>query len=134
MCSSVIAAHVNAASNWLHGMYTPRFIISHQFGVNAIWDYTDVAANQYTFGPTPAFGTPPVPVPMATWNGINTAPGTQQAVGFGVTYSSVPEYGRATAGLPIDVNFTHLETLTGAPGMPKYWMDRIQIRLYYHRR
>lgn len=110
----------------------PRFLISHQFGFNAIWDYTNVAANRYnTFPPTPAFGTPQTAVPTATWNGINTAPGAQQAVGFGVTYSSVPEYDRRKVGLPVDVTFTHLEALTGAAGMPKSWMDRIQIRLYY---
>jgi hypothetical protein len=112
----------------------PRFIISHQFGVNAVYDYTNVAANRYTFGPTPAFGSPQVPVPTATWNGINTAPGAQQAAGFAITYSSVPEYDRTRVGLPIDVTLTHLEAISGAPGMPKAWTDRIQIRLYIRRR
>ncbi len=114
----------------------PRFIISHQFGVNAIWDYTNVAANRYASGSltTPAFGVQQAAAPTATWNGITAAPGAQQAAGFGITYSSVPEYDRRTVGLPIDVTFTHLETLTGAYGMPKYWMDRIQLRFYYNRR
>ncbi len=111
----------------------PRFILTHQFGFNAIWDYTNVGANTYTYPPTPAFGTPASAVPTATWNGINTAPGTQQAVGFGITYSTVPEYDRRKVGLPIDVSLTHLETLTGAPAMPKYWMDRIEVRFYYNR-
>lgn len=119
-----------------HLEVAPRFIITHQFGVNAIYDYTNVAANTYAAGSlvSPAFGAQQAAVPTATWNGVSTAPGAQQAVGFGVTYSSVPEYDRPKVGLPIDVTFTHLEALTGAAGMPKSWMDRIQLRFYFGRR
>ncbi|MDE3215682.1 MAG: hypothetical protein KGO03_04740 [Gemmatimonadota bacterium] len=114
----------------------PRFIITHQLGVNAIYDYTNVAANTYASGSliSPALGAQQPERPTATWNGISTAPGAQQAAGFGISYSSVPEYDRRKVGLPIDVTFTHLETLSGAYGMPKSWMDRIQVRFYYNRR
>jgi hypothetical protein len=104
----------------------PRLMVTHLLGVNAMYDFEHVAANDY--GSLPAGAA--APTPTSTLLGITTAPGTLQSVGFGITYSTVSEFDRGKAVLPIDVTFTHLEALSGAARMPKYFRDQIQLRFY----
>ena len=33
--------------------------------------------------------------------------------------------------MPIEVSFTHLETITGDPGVPALTRDQIQLRVFY---
>lgn len=109
----------------------PRLMITRLMGVNALYDVRHVAANDYG-GLTTVPGGPPV-TPVALVDGVTTAPGTLQSAGFGITYSTVTEYDRGRAALPIDVTFTHLEALSGAARMPKAYRDQIQFRFYYRR-
>lgn len=109
----------------------PRLMITRLMGVNALYDVRHVAANDYG-GLTTVPGGPPV-TPVALVDGVTTAPGTLQSAGFGITYSTVAEYDRGRAALPIDVTFTHLEALSGAARMPKAYRDQIQFRFYYRR-
>ncbi len=112
----------------------PRIMITRLMGVNALYDYQHVAANTYTSSFASSGSGTQLPItPMAEVDGIATAPGTLQAAGFGITYSTVSEYDRGKAALPIDVTFTHLEAISGAERMPKFFRDQIQIRLYYRR-
>lgn len=109
----------------------PRIMITHLMGVNALYDYQHVGPNTYGSLGAAAAGLQSPITPMAEVDGVATAPGTLQAAGFGITYSTVSEYDRGKAALPIDVTFTHLEAISGAERMPKYFRDQIQIRLYY---
>jgi len=108
----------------------PRFMVTKLLGVNAMYDYLHVAANDY--GAASSVGSPAAPE-VATLDGVTGAAGTQQAAGFGITFSTVTEFGRGKSTLPIDITFTHLEALRGTARMPKYFRDQIQIRLYYRR-
>ncbi len=110
----------------------PRFMLTRLLGVNAMYDFRHVAANDYG-SLTSASGGLPV-TPMAMLDGVATAPGTLQSAGFGFTFSTVTEYDRGRAVIPIDVTFTHLEALSGAARMPKAYRDQIQFRFYYRRR
>ncbi len=109
----------------------PRMMITHLLGINAMYDFRHVAANDYG-GLTSAAGALAV-TPVAMLDGVTTAPGTLQSAGFGITYSTVTEYDRGRAVLPIDITFTHLEALSGAARMPKSYRDQIQLRFYYRR-
>jgi hypothetical protein len=109
----------------------PRFMLTRLMGVSAVYDVQHVAANRYTSAVTASGGVAATPVAMI--DGVACAPGTRQSAGFGITYSTVTEYERGGATLPIDVTFTHLEALSGAARMPKAFRDQIQIRLYYRR-
>ncbi|HET7631798.1 MAG TPA: hypothetical protein VFK16_05700 [Gemmatimonadaceae bacterium] len=119
----------------------PRIMVGRLLGVNVMYDYLHVAANDYGDpqpgnyrAGTPPFSIPlPPPTPVAILNGISSTPGTTQAMGFGITYSTVTEYDRGKAVLPIDITFTHLEALSGAARMPKFFRDQIQLRFYYRR-
>ncbi|MGH7670394.1 MAG: hypothetical protein ACRENQ_12980 [Gemmatimonadaceae bacterium] len=109
----------------------PRFMITRLMGVNVMYDFRHVAANNYG-------GLSSVPggfavTPVATLDGVTMAPGTMQSAGFGFTFSTVTEYDRGRAVLPIDVTFTHLEALSGAARMPKEYRDQVQFRFYYRR-
>ena len=56
---------------------------------------------------------------------------TAQRVGFGFRYSSVDAYMRHRVRTPIEVSFSHLETITGDSGVPALSRDQIQVRLYF---
>jgi hypothetical protein len=107
----------------------PRLVITHQFGLSATYDYLNVGPNDYGFSSNVVDGMT-VGGQVAVLDGVAVTPGTEQAAGFGITYSTVPDYDRGKAAFPIDVTFTHQETLTGAPRMPKAYRDQIQIRVY----
>ena len=108
----------------------PRLMITKYLGVNAMYDFAHYAASNYGAVPLGAVA----PTPIAIVEGVSAAPGTLQSAGFGITYSTVSEFDRGKAALPIDVTFTHLETLNGAARMPKYFRDQIQLRFYMRRR
>ncbi|MHB2032577.1 MAG: hypothetical protein ACYCVE_04295 [Gemmatimonadaceae bacterium] len=109
----------------------PRWQVTDLLGVYGTYDYLHVAANDYGSRVTGAASDAATPV--AVFDGVTSAPGTMHAAGFGVTFSTVTEYERGKAKLPIDISFTHVEALRGAQRMPKTFRDQIQIRLYYRR-
>ncbi len=109
----------------------PRYMLTRLLGVNVMYDVQHVAANNYGALAGGTGGTAATPVAMV--DGVTTAPGTMQSAGFGFTYSTVTEYDRGRAVLPIDVTFTHLEVLSGAARMPKIYRDQVQLRFYYRR-
>lgn len=110
----------------------PRYMITRLLGLNAMYDYQHMNANDYGALAAQAAGAP-APTPIALVNGVAASPGTLQSVGFGITYSTVTAFERGGAALPIDITFTHLEAIRGADRMPKYFRDQIQIRFYYRR-
>ncbi len=109
----------------------PRVMVTRLLGVNVMYDLQHVAAN--TYGSLAGIPGGPAISPIATVDGVSSAPGTRQFAGFGFTFSTVTEYDRGGATLPIDVTFTHLEAIDGAARMPKSFRDQIQLRFYYRR-
>jgi hypothetical protein len=56
---------------------------------------------------------------------------SEQRAGFSATYSMLPAIARGLRRLPIDINFTHAQTLFGHSGVVvKRWEDRVTIRYY----
>jgi hypothetical protein len=56
--------------------------------------------------------------------------GSEQLVGGGVSFSTLSAY-RAGGPLPLEMRYTHLESLRGQPGHPKFFRDQIEFRIYY---
>jgi hypothetical protein len=59
--------------------------------------------------------------------------GSDQLVGGGISFSSL----RSTpAGKtpPIEMRFTHLQSVSGAAGRPKFFRDQLELRIYYRLR
>lgn len=59
--------------------------------------------------------------------------GSEQLVGGGVSFSTLPSYS-AGGPLPLEMRYTHLESLSGPAGQPKYVRDQIELRIYFGRR
>jgi hypothetical protein len=109
---------------------TPRYFLSDwlaldaHYGLERIGPATwDTPLDAAVIDPCAACLLPGAPPPGAAR--------TAQRVGLGIRYSTVDAYARSAATFPVEVSFTHLETMTGSPGMPKDTRDQIQVRLFY---
>ncbi|HET9455441.1 MAG TPA: hypothetical protein VFO66_14250 [Gemmatimonadaceae bacterium] len=58
--------------------------------------------------------------------------GAAQLIGGGVSYSTLPDFG-AGRSLPMEMRYTHLESLSGPLGEPKYQRDQLELRIYFGR-
>jgi len=96
----------------------PRVRITGYLTFNAQYMLTHVAAEQYT--------------PSSNGNGIAGNPSlTAQALGFGFAYSTVGVGGPMGRPLPVELTFSHLETITGT-GVPvaKTMREQIGMRVF----
>ncbi|MEO5813670.1 MAG: hypothetical protein ABIT20_00130 [Gemmatimonadaceae bacterium] len=103
---------------------TPRFLFGDWFALDGHYGYERRGATTYDVGAsteTCAFCAPFSP---------NTSARSSQFVGVGLRYSTADAYLRGLAKTPIEVSFTHLEAISGDPGVPKIRRDQIQLRLY----
>jgi hypothetical protein len=97
---------------------TPRIRITGYLTINAQYMLTHVGAEQYT--------------PSSNGNGLAGQPSsTAQAVGFGFAYSTVAVAGPMGRALPVELTFSHLETITGT-GVPvaKAMREQIGVRVF----
>ena len=69
----------------------------------------------------------------AAWSMRNgNESGSAQLVGGGVSYSTLSGF-RPGAALPMEMRYTHLESLSGPVGEPKYYRDQLELRIYFGR-
>ncbi len=107
---------------------TPRFLLGEWFALDGLYGIERTGAATYVLPGT------------ATCDGCgvtafapNTATRTAQRAGFGVRYSTVDSYLRGTTRTPIEVSFTHLETIAGDPGVAKINRDQVAVRIFVGR-
>jgi hypothetical protein len=61
--------------------------------------------------------------------------GSTQLMGGGVSFTTVNStWSPGTRPLPMEMRFTHLETVSAAVGAPKATRDQLEVRIYYQRR
>lgn len=117
---------VPIAGSWREGdalqvEATPRISLTDYFTFFGAYTFRHQAASKYTSPDAPV-----LPLFAAT---------TEQRAGLGFGYSTVTRYVRGRSFLPIELSFTHLETLTATGGLvPKYGRDQIELRIYYRLR
>ena len=101
---------------WVSAM--PRLKITGFLTFNAQYMFTHIGADQYT--------------PRSNGNGTaGVASSTTQAVGFGFAYSTVGVAGPMGRGLPVELTFSHLETITGSGGpVAKAMREQIGMRVF----
>ncbi len=108
-----------AAGNVLSLSLTPRYRLSGAFALDGCYTLLHLGADQYT-------GAAAVP-------GAGLPATTAQQVGFGFSYSSLVAGDRTPGRLPVEVTFSHLETLSASGGpVPKSFRDQVELRVYYH--
>jgi hypothetical protein len=108
---------------------TPRFLLVNSFAIDGHYGIerrgatTYDAASAVTSDPLcPTCVLPPVPTGSAR---------TSHQLGLGLRYSTVDAYARGLAPYPIEVSYTHLETVRGDPGVPKLSREQVQMRLFF---
>ncbi len=96
----------------------PRVRITGFLSLNAQYMLTHVGADQYS--------------PNSNGNGTaGVGSSTSQALGFGFAYSSVGFGGPMGRALPVELTFSHLETITGSGGpVAKAWREQIGVRAF----
>jgi len=96
----------------------PRMRITGFLTVNAQYMLTHVGAEQYS--------------PSSNGNGVAGAgSSTSQALGFGFAYSTVGMGGPMGRALPVELTFSHLETIIGSGGpVAKAWREQIGLRAF----
>lgn len=111
---------------------TPRAVLGDVFSVWGQWFLRSKQGDRYT-GTFPIdaslTGTGAVTLDAATL-GIDTE-AREQRVGFGVTYSTMAASLRRRASLPLEVSWSHMQTVTGSGGpIPRQSTDALSIRVY----
>ena len=95
---------------------TPRLRITGYLTINAQYMLTHVGAEEYT--------------PGSNGNGLAGIPSlTSHAVGFGFAYSTVAVGGPMGRALPVELTFSHLETIAGSGG-PAAMREQIGVRAF----
>jgi len=107
-----------SAGNDLTLHLVPRARLSGFWNFEGQYLLRRIGADRYTGAVTGA-GSP----------GLSAA--TEQDVGFGFSYSTVSSNARNTGRIPVEMSFTHLETIAGSGGpIPKSSRDQIALRVY----
>lgn len=112
---------------------TPRWIISDFFSFGAQYFFRRKREDTYsgTFEVPPTESGLPTAVTLdASTLALETS-GTEQRLGWGVTFSSVASRARGKAKFPIELQYFNSRTITGSGGnVPKLSIHQVQIRLY----
>jgi hypothetical protein len=126
-----------SAGNVIQASIIPRLRLAGRLALTGQFSYVSVGADKYALAPllnpdgTPFVGDVEGP-PVAPFGATAT---TYQQVGFGFTYGTASGRDRGPGGIPVEVSYNHLETLsaTGNPA-PKYWRDQIELRVFVGKR
>ena len=97
-------AAVDRDTRWLGIHLAPRVHVSEPFAIHGAW----------------------------TLRTANVS-GSSSLVGGGVSYSTMQRFLAAGGPLPLEMRFTHLESLDGPAGSPKFARDQIELRIYFGR-
>jgi hypothetical protein len=99
----------------------PRISLTDYFTIHGAYTFRHQAASHYT---SPDVIAPPL-----------FEASTEQRIGLGFGYSTVARYARSVSVVPLEVFYTHLETIMATGGLtPKYRRDQIEFRIYYRLR
>jgi hypothetical protein len=124
-----------SAGNVIQASVIPRLRLAGLLMLNGQFSYVSVGADKYALGPvlnpdgTPFEGEVDGP-PVEPFGATAT---TYQQIGFGFSYSTGRD--RGPGGIPVEVSYSHLETLsaTGNPA-PKWWRDQVELRVFLGKR
>jgi hypothetical protein len=110
----------------------PRYRIAPFFSFNGMYAFQRVGAE--TVSPVSVAGVdfPAGVFPISSSSGLRSA--TAHQLGLGFAYSTAGTADRAPGRLPIEVSFSHLETIRGDGGpIPKSFRDQVELRVFFPR-
>ena len=108
---------------------SPRYVYNDYLSASLHWSYRRKGEDTYS-------GTFTVELPDedpitldASILGTDTEQ-TDQRVGGGATFSTLRAFDRGRANLPIELQFTHWQTMSGSGYVPKRFTTSVQLRYY----
>lgn len=109
------------AGNALQVDATPRILLTDYFSVHGHYTLRLQAASRFT---SPSLETPPL-----------FESSTEQRAGVGIAYSTLARYARGRTSVPIELFFSHLQTIAAHGGLtPQIARAQIELRIYYRLR
>lgn len=111
----------------------PRWNINDYFGIGAEWRYRSRGNDDLVFlNSVDALPSPPPPTLNYGDAAMNTPSNSnEQRWAWTLSYSTLAAESRGKAGLPIEIGYTHEQSVGSSRGVvPRRWEDRIQIRYY----
>lgn len=116
------------AGNVLSFAAVPRLRVTRYFTLDGVYVLQRQSAAAYTPASAQAADSTLALFAGATPYTATTA----HQVGAGFSYSTVAAPDRAPGGIPAEVSFRHVETISGSGGpVAKISQDRIEVKLYY---
>lgn len=130
----VLGAGVPLSGEWKPGSVlrlsaSPHVLVTRFFSLDAHYAFVRFGGDQYTFLRD---STDLAVVPAPDFGAGYTSPATMEhRVGFGFSYSSTGQYARFRVPLPIEIAYTHLETIAASGGIvPKGFRDVLRVRIF----
>jgi len=130
-------------------------LAARRVGLLALGEFTTAFGDALTGGFIPP-GLLAAPRPDSRWLSVHLAPrvqltslfalhgawslrsgdesGAETLAGGGVSFTTMPRYLASGGPLPMEMRYTHLESLSGPVGSPKVSRDQIELRIYVGRR
>jgi hypothetical protein len=108
---------------------SPRYVYNDYLSFSANWLYRRKGEDKYT-GSFTTEGPAGEPVTLdASILGVGSDE-TEQRVGGGASFSTLRAYDRGRARLPLEVQFSHWQSISGSGYAPKRFTTQIQLRYY----
>ena len=121
----VFGSALRTAGSILSLDVTPRLLLGDSFAIDAHYGFEQTGAPAYDPPPVTALGGP------ASTTFAVASPRNAQRIGFGFRYSTVDSWLQGRATRPIEVSFTHLQTISGNDGVARLARDQVQVRLFF---
>jgi hypothetical protein len=111
---------------------TPRIRLAGFLALTGHYSYLRVGADEYTLGALTDTLFAPDPLDVLPTAPFGNAAQTAQQVGLGFVYTTTIGRGRNPGAIPVEVLFSHYETISGSGGpVPKTSRDQIELRVYW---
>lgn len=119
-------------ANMLELRVAPRWNVNDYFGIGAEWRFRTRGEDEVV-----ALAAPGIVVPSDAslndgYGAMNTPSNSNEhRWAWTLAYSTLAAESRGKAGLPIEIGYTHEQSIRSSRGVvPRRWEDRIQIRYY----
>jgi hypothetical protein len=104
---------------------SPRLFVNEALSVDGHYGFEKRGADTYAFPP-------PDDATLANWVSSMEVPGySVQRAGVGFTYSTLRAWERGMVAFPVELSWTHFESIRASAAVPKGTRDLISLRIYY---
>ncbi|MHB1265073.1 MAG: hypothetical protein ACYC1S_11770 [Gemmatimonadaceae bacterium] len=119
------AGTTRALGNVMALELSPRVYVNEAFSVDGHYGFEKRGSDTYNFAA-------PDSSALANWVASMDLPGySVQRAGVGFTYSTLRAWERGMVPFPLELSWTHFESIRASAAVPKGTRDLISLRIYY---